>query len=106
MVTDPYYWYWTSYQTTQTPPPAPSPTDLAVILLVPLALVAVCLGVALWERTAPRRRERRSLRCERRALASIELVLRRSDPDLARRLDDFDADTPSRPAPGRTESAT
>lgn len=103
---DPYYWYWATYRTTHGSP-APSLGEVLIIVLIPVLAVALCVGVATWERTQRRRRERGLTRRERRALAAIEGALRAEDPDLARRLTDFAAGAPvAPPSPRPTETQT
>ena len=97
---DPYYWYWMTDSTTPAAPPALG--DVLIIVLIPLLVVALCLGLAVWGGQDHRSRARTLTRSERRALAAIERGLRIDAPDLARRLSAFDAGapTPSRPPRG------
>ncbi len=104
---DPYYWYWTTYPTTRATQPSPSLTEVLVVMLIPLLIIALCLGFALWDHHDRRSHGRRLTRRELRALAAIEDALRDDDPDLARRFADFAANTPSpERSPRRTETAT
>jgi hypothetical protein len=106
---DPYYWYWATSSTTMRPAPGPSMGEVLLVVLIPLILIALCLGFALWEVDDHPRRRRgltRHERHERHVLAELERALQADAPDLARRFADFDARAPSSPPPRRRETTT
>jgi hypothetical protein len=100
---DPYSWYWmTTYSSRADARGATAHADALFLVVVPAAMVVVCIALATWVHLVVREPKVRSMapkldRPERRRLAQMERRLRAADPALARMLSEMQLPAPARP---------